>query len=138
MAIDLLNLDAESGKNIISDDSGVALTLENTGSGEVLSLRGTGGYLLSTYSCPTTAASFKSAATEATPVVIEHAVVGSPTVAPLKIAASGASAPAFQIEGGCIVSITSGASFCAAIRIKRGDQYYWIPLVDEVDGAAAP
>lgn len=105
--VDLINLNAESGRNIIGDDSSPTLTLENSSTGNALSL--------------------KSGATEAVALQIANTVISSPTVAVVKLTTSGASAPFFEFAG-FLASIASATSITRGIRVKFGDNYGWIPV----------
>ena len=148
---DLLNLNAESGRNIIGDDSSPSLNLENSSSGECLKLQNAGGTgnQLSTVSCPTTALYLQSAskyvidvlgsvATVATRfrssasagVVLElgHSVIGAPTVPLMVMTNSCASGAFFQFKG-FLASIASATSITRGIRVKiSGDEEGWIPV----------
>ena len=61
---DVINLYAESDRNIIGDDTTPSLTLENTSSGNIIKLQNAGGtgVQLSQISCPTTAQMVRGAA----------------------------------------------------------------------------
>jgi hypothetical protein len=110
---DLINLNAESGRNIISDDSTPTLELENSSSGQSLSLKG---------------------ALTDQPILnlINRNTSGSATIAVAKFACSTASAPAIEFAGSCIQSTASGsATLAAAIRIKFGDVYGFIPVLTD-------
>jgi len=107
---DLLNLAAESGRNIIGDDPTPTLTLENISSGSTLKLQNAGGTgtQLSGVSCPTTAAhivsagaafdltgavagAIKGSATGVNALEISHTVLAGATIAPLSAVQSTAS-----------------------------------------------
>lgn len=152
---DVINIFAESGRNVIEDDAVPTFTFENTSSGECLKLQNAGGtgVQLSTVSCPTTsvyvtgastgvevlavgsAGVFKSSASASVPVdIIRSTAVSSPTVAMLRVSTSGASAPALEFRGTCIVSTASAAAtYAAGIRVKFGDTYGWIPVLTKMD-----
>jgi len=144
---DVINLTAEEGRNIIGDDSSPTLTLENVSSGNALRLQNAGGtgVLLSAVSCPTTsvyvvsgagvAAHLRSGVTESIPLVLDHSVCGSATVALLKLSRlSTASGPIFDFGSvsSAVGGVVSTASACAtldyAVRVKVGDAYGWIPV----------
>lgn len=99
---DLINLYSESGRNIIGDDTTPALTLENSSTGNA--------FLAKTGSS------------------------GSATVASVKVSASVASAPAFEFAGSVVVSTASvsGATLNAAVRVKFGNVYGWIPVYNSI------
>ena len=110
MAQDIVNLAAETGKDIVSDEVGSQLTLRSTATeGVPLRLdRGT--------------------------------TTSSPTVALLRLAiASTASAPVFELQEQAFVSattilFTTGATAgTGAVRVKIADTYKWIPIL--VDGS---
>lgn len=143
---DVLNLNAASGRNMIGDDTTPNLTLESTSSGEVLKLQNAGGtgIQLSMVSAPTTAlkiasakggAVIQSGATEGLPLHVGHSVIGSVTVAPLRITASGVSQAAIELQGGLITAaayLGSGGSITKALRVKQGDTYYVIPVMPDI------
>lgn len=105
--VDLINLSAESGRNIIGDDSTPTLELQNTSTGNALSL--------------------KSGATEAVALVAANTVISSPTVAVMRLTTSGASAPFFEFKG-FLASIASAGSIVRGIRVKFGDEYGFLPV----------
>jgi len=110
---DLVNLDTESGRNIISNDSTPTLELENESSGQSLSLKGglTDNVVLN---------------------VIDRGASGSATIALARFNSSAASAPALEFAGSCIQSTASGAAtLAAAIRVKFGDVYGFIPVLTD-------
>jgi len=131
---DTLNLYAESGRNIIGDDSSPTLNLENTSSGEVLKLQNAGGtgVQLSTVSAPTTsvfiqggaggvnvqtvgtAITAQSTATLTPTAIFGHTVLAGATIAPIRVIASTASAAFFDFRGAVIstasVSMTAATS----------------------------
>lgn len=140
---DTVNLWAESGRNIIGDDTGPTLILENQSSGEVLKLQSAGGtgVQLATVSGATTSlfivsakqgADIRSGATESNVLIVKHSVVNSPTVAPLVLVASGPSAPAIEFQGNGLIAVATGGSVSAAIRVKSGNSYYWIPVMEKI------
>lgn len=105
---DLINLDAESGRNIIGDDSTPTLELENTSSGYAFkattrSGTGAGAYF--------------------------EAQASTPTVAPLVVVASAASGAALEFRGS-FGSIASVGSITRGLRVKIGNSYYWLPLYE--------
>ena len=142
-----VNLQAETGANMIGDDSVATLTLENQSSGQSLKIQSAGGtgVGLSIVSTATTGLHVASAQSGAiiqggntyVPLTLQHASLGAVTVAPLKIVASGVSAAVLEITGNAFISTTSGGQVTAALRVKHGDSYYYLPLMAAVDGAAA-
>jgi len=148
---DTLNLAAESGRNIIGDDSSPTLTLENTSSGNTLKLQNAGGTgtSLSIISCPTVSLKiasggagaevesavenyFKSSVTEQHALVIEHTTaIASPTVAPLKLGTSAASGAVIEFDIG-LVSNASIATMAGAVpvRLKGEDKIAYIPIYE--------
>ena len=103
---DTINLYAESGRNIIGDDSSPTLTLENTSSGAALKLVASGtGQVLETVNTATS----------------------SPTVAVLTVTNSVASGAFFEFKG-FLASIASASSLQRGVRVKVGDEYGWMPI----------
>lgn len=149
---DSMNLYAESGRNIIGDDSTPTLTLENTSSGAVLQLQNAGGTgpLLSLLSCPTTAIlvdgggigfssggmTLNSTATAVNGLVVSNTKVQSPTVALLKLSnnstASGALIDLGRIDFGVVSTASACATLDFAFRVKIGDSYGWVPVYRKV------
>lgn len=141
---DLINLAAESDRNIIGDDASPTLTLENISSGETLKLqnaKGT-GVQLSGISCPTTAvkitgaakvvellgtvaSTIKSAATEAAALDLGHSVWSSPTIAPLKLRVSTAS--------GAVIDFASPLVSCASLTVHS----FAIPIKHDAEDKIA-
>lgn len=139
---DLMNLFAESGRNIIGDDSSPALTLENISSGQALQLQNAGGtgVALSVVSTPTTsvmvrgaaggldiqttgiAGTFKSTATLNQVLDISSTVLGGATIAPVRITASTASQAFFDFRG----AVISTASINLAANTMAGVIQVWI------------
>ena len=113
MAQKLLNLWAESGANIIDDDTTATLELENTSTGA--------GLVANT-----------SAGTG--PALVVKTLIGTPTVAPLVLQTSTVSGAAIEFRGKAFISANSGGSGCGAIRIKVGNVHYWIPAMVAVAG----
>lgn len=137
---DLVNLNAESGRNIIGDDSTPTLTLENTSSGNALQLQNAGGtgVALSIVSTPTTAlfanvvgtaGHFRSNASLQPAVIADQGVISSPTVAVVRLTQSAASGAFFELRG-FLASIASATSITRGIRVKFGDSYGWIPIYE--------
>ena len=116
MAKKLLNLWAESGANIIDDDTTAVLALENTSTGFALDANNSAG---------------------TGPALIARTLIGTPTVAPFVIQTSTVSGAAIELRGKAFVSATSAASVFGAIRIKAGDTYYWIPAYGAINGQGA-
>ena len=88
---------------------------------------------------------FLSSATEGLAVSFGKTVVGSPTVAQVRLNLnSTASAPVFELTNQGFVSVTTilfttGATAGAgALRVKIGNDYKWIPILPDgsVTGAA--
>ena len=116
---DIINLLADSGRNIISDDATATLELENNSTGSSLKLKGD----------PTTSPVLE---------LINRGVAGTATIAMVKVAASAASTPAFEFAGSVVVSTASGtASLMGAVRAKLTLPdgtigYGWIPIMHKV------
>lgn len=132
-----INIDADTGANMIGDDAQPTLRLENSSTGPGLSvdrLLGTSG------------ATITSNTTTGVGLNVGRTVVGSPTVAIVSInLGSTASAPVFELVNQGFVSAVS-IVFAAsgnwaglgALRVKHGDVYKWITLLpDAVVTAAA-
>ena len=122
-----VNLWAESGANLIGDDSQPTFVIENTSTGDALNLRAkAGAYALNIIPTGT----------------------GNASIAPVRLASmSHASAPLFEIAaiGGFVsctsVVLTTVANTDYAIRVKVGGAggERWIPLFKDaaIIGAAA-
>jgi hypothetical protein len=135
---ELVNLNVDSGRNIIDDDAEATLELVNsnasgtalwanasaggvgvnvdttTGIGiDVDSTSGTGVDVLTAG----TAAVLKSSASEGYAADLAHSVIASPTVAPLKITSSAASGVAMEFNVG-LVSTASLTVHAGAIPVK--------------------
>lgn len=141
---DVLNLDAESNRNIIGDDSSATLMLENTSSGECLKLQNAAGSgtQLSTVSCPTTSVyvvsgalgakihgvggvDVRSTATSSPAAEFVHTTLGSPTIGVIRATQSTASG-AFMTFRGAVISTASlnvsADKVVAAVRVSvEGD-----------------
>ena len=104
---DTINLWAESDRNIIGDDSSPALTLENSSTGNALYVKTSG---------TATVAALKA-----------EAQVSAPTVAALALVASCASGAYLEFQGP-FVSTASINNATRAVRVKIGDDYYWMGL----------
>jgi hypothetical protein len=146
---DTINIYAETGRNIIGDDSSPTFTFENTSSGEILKLQNAGGTgnQLSTVSCPTTAvylqgaelalktlgsrasigAAIQSSATQGIPLEVRHTVISAPTAACMVLTNSCASGAFFEFKG-FLASIASATSITRGIRVKFGDELGWVPV----------
>lgn len=141
---DVINLAAESGRNIIGDDASPTLTLENTSSGQPLKLQNAGGtgVQLSGISCPTTAidiasggkgseiegavaSTFNSSATAEAALAVGHlgAVLGSPTIGTFAVMNSTASGAFFEFKGAFMST--------ASINISADKTVFVIPVTHE-------
>ena len=87
---------------------------------------------------------FKSSATEGLAVEFAKTVVGSPTVATVRLNLnSTASGPVFELTNQAFVSATTilfstGATAgVGGIRVKYGNNYGWIPILPEGSVTAA-
>jgi len=105
---DIINLNAESNRNIIGDDSSPTLSLENTSTGSAVKLTQTG-------------------ATTGVALEANVAATSAPTIAVIKATNSVASGAFFQFAG-FLASIASATSITRGIRVKFGDSYGWIPI----------
>lgn len=112
---DIMNLNAESGRNIVGDDATPVLELENSSTGSALKV----------LADPTVNPVFN---------VVNRSTGQAATVALIKISASVASAPAFEFAGSVVVSTASlsGATLNAAVRVKFGDVYGWLPIYNKI------
>lgn len=144
MAKDIVDLYAESDRGIISDDSGSTLRLENTSTGNVLTVKNTagGGIQISSVSAPTVAikvvaatsavtvapaVEFLSAASLGNSISVGNTVIASPTVANIVSLNSAASGAHFEFKG-FLASAASMGSIVRGVRVKYGDSYGWIPV----------
>jgi len=106
---DLINLAAESGRNIIGDDNSPTMNLENA----------------------STSPNANAVGLEA---VHTGAGAGTATVAAIRSLNSAVSGPAFEVRGGSVISTASaGATVAFGVRVKFGDVYGWIPAFTEID-----
>lgn len=143
----VMNLDADTGKNIIGDDTLPTLTLEGVSSGEILKLQNAGGtgVQLSAVSCPTTAvhvvgaqtgAYIRSGASAANAAIFDRTVIGSATVAVIKLTQlSAASGPFMEFSGlnmGVVSTASAGATVDFGIRVKIGNSYGWLPVYHDI------
>lgn len=105
----------------------------------------TGGFGVAVTSCPTTAVYvlgkavggyFRSAASEAVAIVADRSVIGSVTVAVVKISQLSTPSGAmieFAGVGSGIVSTASGTpTLSYGVRVKIGDSYGWIPVLSTI------
>lgn len=145
-----MNLYAESGRNIIGDDSTPTLTLENSSTGEGLKFQNTvdgTGVQLATVSGATTAvylqsgaevlrvlgsvatitASFRSSATQGTALEARHTVISAPTAPVMTFTNSCASGAFFEFKG-FLASIASAGSITRGVRVKFGNELGWMPV----------
>lgn len=148
-----INLNAEVGANFIGDDAQPSVTFANSSTGPGLSVgrlhvsSGASVDILTTGSILNTAnATILSNATEGVPLSLSRGtVVSSPTVALIRLGiGSGASAPVFELAEQSFVSCTTiqfttvAVAGTGAIRVKYGNNYGWIPVMNETAVTAAP
>ena len=101
---DIINLDSDSDRTIISDDSSPTLTLENQSTGVALKVVASGS-----------------------------GKAGFATIAPFRSINSAASGPMMEFVGKGVVSTASGSPTVAfAIRVKYGNTYGWITALHTV------
>lgn len=153
MAVNIYDLDAEGVAKIITDNAAPSPSLHITNNGTGFGLRAEGIAITSTASVDVVEVGStinavgsittnggviaRSTATTGTPLLVQHqTALSSATVAPLVVLSSTASGPAFEFRGRCIVSALSGASITGGIRVKWGDTYRFIPLMDSLGGIA--
>jgi hypothetical protein len=125
-----LNLTAEEEANIIGSETTPLLSLENTSTGNALFAKNT-----------STGSAVKVEATASTSPTVElrsgtGTTIGAVTVAPLKLVASGVSAAILEVAGNALISCTTGGATAFALRVKHGDNYYYIPMSTSVVGVA--
>ena len=111
MARDIINLYAESDRNIISDDATPSLTLQNTSTGSALKLVN----------------SLVSGSTQSPTLQVQVAAESAPTIAAIRILSSVASGAAFEFQG-FLASAASMGSIVRGVRVKYGDNYGWVPI----------
>jgi len=156
MADDILNLDAEAGRDIIDDDAEPALTVKNTnasGTGlrawasnggvaldvdsttgigvDVDTTTGTGVDVLSAG----IASALKSSATAAVVLDLSKTVVGSPTVALAKVLSSTPSGALIEfgvVDKGVVSTASAGATLAYGVRVKIGNTYGWLPVYNDI------
>lgn len=115
----ILNIDAETGTNIIGDDSQPALTIENNSTGRALDLKGAAASALRV-SVSTGAAN----ATAKSPLELVGTSIASGAVLSLV----GLRAWAF-CSTSTIKAITAVAANCGVIRVCKPDGTFgWIPV----------
>ena len=127
MGVNIYDLDNEYGARIITDESTPALQVSNVGTGVSLSV----------VSTPTTGAIFEGGSSLAAAAQFGHGAVASATIATMRIGFGGsvASGAVFEFTPNRgLVSVTSVvlttvSNFKAAVRVKYGDQYGWIPII---------
>lgn len=113
---DLINLDTESGRNIISDDATPTLELENSSTGGSLKLKADG-----------------TVAGSEVLNVVNRSTTQAATVALAKFSASTASAPVFEFAGSAVESTASGSvTLTYGVRVKVGNDYGWIPVYRDI------
>lgn len=116
----IINLFAESGANMIGDDSTPTLQFENSSSGNALRTHvqasATGVGLRAS-----------SAASVIPAAQFDHTVLSSPTVATVTLTQSTASGAFFEFKG-MLASIASAGSIVRGIRVKFGDEYGFLPV----------
>jgi len=143
----IINLAAEIGGNMISDDAEPALTLSNSSTGP--GLVALGAVLTSTASIDTINSRTITSAGDETVLTLERTASGSYSVASLVLGSnSAASGVTLELSGTAFVSVMSidfgaGADWASAgaIRVKAtdGDSLFWIPLLPDsaIEAAAA-
>lgn len=156
----ILNINAESGANIIGDDAQPTLTLTNSSSGAALEVSRlvvtstatlAGDINLSTgvLAGPATISGrvvFTSSATATNQVNFVRTVIGSPSVATAVFSVSGASIPVMEFQANALVSAVSIVFAASAnwagmsgVRVKFSDgvTYGWIPVLPSAVFTAA-
>jgi hypothetical protein len=111
MAGDIINLDAELGRNIIDDDAEPTLSLENT---NVLG----------------TALKLKSAG-----IGLDIVGGGIVTVASIKAISSAASGAVLEfgtVDFGVVSTASAGATLAYGVRVKIGNTYGWLPVYKDI------
>lgn len=105
---DVMNLNAETDRNIIGDDTTPTLTLENSSTGSALKVTNTG-------------------ATTGVALSADVKATSAPTIAVISVTNSVASGAFFEFKG-MLASIASAGSIVRGIRVKFGDAYGFIPV----------
>lgn len=134
--VNLPNLNAETGADLIADDAQPAVTFKNTGTGPGLRAYGivvTSGASIDLLFGNST---YQSNVTEGVVAAFNRGViVSSPTVSVISVGiGSAASAPVFELREQSFVSVTTiltttgATSGSGAVRVKYGDNYGWIPI----------
>jgi len=109
MAKDIVNLYAETDREILSDDTGSSLNLTNSSTGSALALKNTG-------------------ATTGVALTAQVAATAAPTIAVIRATNSVASGAFFEFRG-FLASIVSASSLQRGVRVKvDNDLYGWIPI----------
>ena len=136
----LMNLDAETGANIIDDDAQPTLTLANTSTGpglKVDDLVATAGATIVTAEL-VNSNRIVATAVGTTALTVQRTVVGNSSTAVMVLGASGASIPVLGLSGSAFtsaVSIVFAASGnwagLGAVRVlyPDGTTYGWIPVL---------
>lgn len=138
---DLVNLWSESARNIIGDDTTPTLTLENSSSGvgllvDTSTITGGSGAAIDALSENTTYANrMRSAASAAPALVLEHSVINGPTIAVLRLVASGASTPFFDFRGAVASTASLGVTAANVVGLvpvwfqgSGGNNKGWMPI----------
>lgn len=138
----IYDLDSEDGGKIIGSgdptDSSPALTIAHYGTGIGVNFASLATTSIDVNTVGSPAVRFRSAVTEGNALFVGRSVVASPTVAPLVISQlSAASAPAIEFQGRAFVSALSGGTVNGAIRIKVGNDYFFIPTMRDMGGLGA-
>lgn len=148
-----LNINAETGANIIGDDDQPALTITNSSTGAGLQVDRlvvtstatiAGGVALSASLLANV--TIGSTATATVPFSVARTVIGSPSVALQTYQVSGASVPVLEFRANALVSAISIVFAASAnwagmsvIRVKFSDgiTYGWIPVLPSATVTAA-
>jgi hypothetical protein len=122
----IYDLDSTGVSKVISDlnTPNPTLSVTNTGTGYGLKVD---GLLVSSGASINNSVSIRSVVTETIALDVGFGVMGSATVAPIRITASTASQPAFAFKGGCYAAVVTGnATPSYGVRLKFGDTYAWM------------
>lgn len=130
----VLNLDSDTGKNIIGNESTPLLEIANSGTGPSLKI----DRLLVTSTATITAGSFSVA----TPILAGNATVGMLTIRGASVASGAAiaftGAQAYVSAVSLIFAAGTGWAGMGAIRIVRPDGTFgWIPVLPSAQVTAA-
>ena len=136
----LVNIWSETFPDIIGDDTSPTLALKNTSSGVGLLVdtnvtSGTGAAIDAISANTTYANRMRSAASAAPALTLEHSVINGPTIAVLRLVASGASTPFFDFRGAVASTASLGVTAANVVGLvpvwfqgSGGNNKGWMPI----------